>query len=137
MSDETFIRAPASGVLGAFSRLYLPVYLVPVGYFFSARRITFDMQDIAADGSDLSLQTAPLNDPTSSVQYLRSGTRIEWGLPLSPIFPGVPAIPGSQCWDEEEGPQLTGGELFEVQMRLSTGGFKMAVVLEGLLKRVM
>lgn len=133
--NHTRIRVPAAGILGAFSRLYLPVYTVPVGYVFDGRRIAFDMADIAFDGSDLLAQSAPLADPSSTLEYLRSGLRIEWGNPQNPCYPGQGAVPGLQNWGEDEGPHLTGGETFEVKMRLSTGGFRIIVLLEGILSR--
>lgn len=84
---------------------------------------------ISADGFD---QYASGTGPVRAIEYLRSGTRIEYGMPQGPT--GV-QVPGIQTWGAEQGPYLRNGETFEVKIRGLTAQSRFYVTVEGILSR--
>lgn len=105
------------------------VYGIPVGYQFEARRVALDL-DTAADPST---GNVALNVAGRAIEYLRSGTRIEYANPMGPN--AVAQVPGVQTWGEEQGPYLRNGEVFEVKARGLTALARLNVTLEGILTR--
>lgn len=105
------------------------VYAVPVGFEFEARRVTLGL-DTAADPST---GNVALNVAGKTVEYLRSGTRIEYAVPQSPN--AIPQVPGIQTWGAEQGPYLRNGEVFEVRAVGLTANARLSVTVEGILKR--
>lgn len=123
------IRATAIIALDAGGNGTDEVYNVPVGFEFAARRVTLDL-DTAPDPST---GNVPLNVAGKAVEFLRSGTRVEYAVPISPN--AVPQIPGVQTWGSEQGPQFVNGEVFEVKARGLTANAHLSVILEGILRR--
>jgi len=105
------------------------VMVIPPGFEFSARRVTVDL-DTATDPST---GNVPLNVAGKSVEYLRSGTRIEYAAPVSPN--AVAQVPGVQTWGAEQGPYLRNGEVFEVRVTGLTPNSILSVILEGIMRR--
>jgi hypothetical protein len=125
----THIRASQTIRLDANGNGQDEVYVVPPGFEFDVRRVVVDL-DTATDPST---GNVPLNVAGKSVEYLRSGTRIEYAVPISPN--AIPQIPGSQSWGDEQGPYLRNGEVFEVRARGLTANATLIVYLSGLLRR--
>lgn len=124
------VRATQIVILDAAGNAQDEVYSVPVGFEFEARRVMLDL-DTATDPST---GNVPLNVAGRSVEYLRSGTRIEYAIPDSPN--GPPAqVPGIQTWGSEQGPYLRNGETFEIRARGLTAGSRLSVTVEGILSR--
>lgn len=70
-----------------------------------------------------------------SVEYLRSGSRMEYAEPTGPN--GITQVPGIQTWGSEQGPYLLNGEAFEVKARGLTAAARLTVIVDGILhKRV-
>lgn len=105
------------------------VYVIPPGFEFEARRVTFDL-DTATDPNT---GNVALNVAGKAVELLRSGSRIEYAAPTSPN--AVPQVPGVQTWGAEQGPYLRNGEVFEVRARGLTANARLSVVVEGVLRR--
>lgn len=129
----TWISAAASVVLttdtGAGT---VNVYAVPPGYTFEVRRVHLELNTVEVLNAAIPLAGI------GAVQYLRSGARIEWGNPRCSSINGG-SVPGDQNWAEEEGPFLSGGEVFQVRTILilaaSLGAIFTATV-EGILTQV-
>lgn len=139
-ANRTRVRATATfqteSVAGSGS---VDVYTVPPGFELEVRRVQFDGGWIADDGSNLGVRAVPFSALGVDAQYLRSGTRIEWAKPAGvPPITG-PCVPGIQTWSEEEGPLITGGEIFQVRVRLDSAfarGQSVTISLEGILSKV-
>jgi hypothetical protein len=123
------MRATATIKLDANGAGQDEVMVVPPGFEFSARRVTVDL-DTATDPST---GNVALNVAGKAVEYLRSGTRIEYAAPVSPN--AVAQVPGVQTWGAEQGPYLRNGEVFEVRARGLTANAILSVILEGILHR--
>ena len=67
-----------------------------------------------------------------TVEYLRSGTRIEWA---QPQYGAAVQVPGVQTWGTEQGPYIRNGEVFEVRARGLTANATLDVTVEGILRR--
>lgn len=112
--------------------VFLSVFKVPPGFDFDARRVEFDIPSM--DESSLSNALA-IGLGGNSLAYYRSGTRLQWAMPRAlPV--SLPAIPGVETWSREQGPRLTGGEVFEIRLYVHSNnpfilGQMMVVSLEG------
>lgn len=140
-ANRTRVRIPASGTTDPVDGSgFITLYSVPPGFTLEVRRLQFDGSWCKADGTNLATTGAvPLVSGGMSVQYLRSGRRIEWGNPggIPPVTGGC--VPGVQTWGEEQGPFLQGGEVFQVQYRLNQASARngvLLVTLEGILSKV-
>lgn len=125
------VRAAESVTLDATGAAKVDVYKVPAGMRFEARRVVIDM----GDASDVARNSVNLSAAGVSAQYLRSGTRIEWALPVSQE--GGFRVPGVETWGAQQGPSLVNGEVFQVQVLLGGGkaGVTMTVLVEGVLTK--
>lgn len=123
------IRAAESAALDATGAAAIDVYKVPAGDEFEARRVVIDM----GDATDAARNSINLGGAGVSVQYLRSGVRIEWALPVSQE--GGFKVPGVETWGSQQGPVLKNGEIFQVKALLGAGkaGVTMTVLVEGIL----
>lgn len=121
------VRAPANIALDANGNGQDEVYPCPVGMEFVVRRVTLDL----SSATDPSTGNVPLNVAGKYVQYLRSGTPIEYGVPASPN--AAPQVPGVQTWGSEQGPYLRNGEVFEVKVVGLTAAAILRVTVEGIL----
>lgn len=126
------VRAGATLVLDANGIAQEEVYSVPIGFEFEARRVFMDLSSVTE--STLPVGTINLSGAGLSVQYMRSGTRIEWANPASPVGSGG-RVPGTQTWGSQQGPYLRNGEVLEVRAVLGAGhaGDTLIVMLEGIL----
>lgn len=126
------VRDAGTVVLDANGAGTLDVYKVPLGYELQVRRVVFDT---GVSIANLVTGTFPLNGPGVGVMYLRSGNRIEFGAPISPISSAGARIPGSQTWGDQQGPVLSNGELFQVAVILgaTAANINLTVNLEGIL----
>ncbi len=124
--DVTHIRAGASVLLNSAGAGTVEVYKCPAGYTFELRRVV------------LAISTA--SDPYTGnvlfasgtyVTYNRSGSIIEYGIPLAPT--AAAQIPGMQTWAREEGPIIANGEVFEVAAYGLTANAEFTAKIEGLL----
>jgi hypothetical protein len=123
------IRATAIVALDANGNGTDEVYAVPVGFEFAARRVTLDLDT----ASDPNTGNVALNVAGKAVEFLRSGTRVEYAVPISAN--AIPQIPGVQTWGAEQGPQFVNGEVFEVKARGLTPNAHLSVIVEGILRR--
>lgn len=105
------------------------VYNVPVGFQFEARRVVLDL-DTAADPNSGNVL---LNIAGRAVEYLRSGSRIEYGAPFGSN--GQIQVPGIQTWGSEQGPYLRNGETFTVRVKGLTPNSILTVNVEGILSK--
>jgi len=121
------LRAPANILLDAAGNGQDEVYTVPVGWELEVRRVTVDI----STAGDPSTGNVALNVAGRAVEYLRSGTRIEYAVPL--YGPNV-QVPGVQSWGLQ-GPYLRNGETFEVRARGLTANAILLVSIEGVLSR--
>lgn len=126
---EERVRAAANIKLDASGSGQDEIYTVPLGFEFEARRVSLDLDT----ASDPSTGNVALNVAGKFVRYLRSGTPIEYAVPISPN--AVPQVPGVQSWGDEQGPYFRNGEVFEVLARGLTGASILAVTVEGILRR--
>lgn len=128
------VRAPEHVVLDATGTGTIQVYKVPAGYEFEVRRVILDLS--TATENNLPAVTVSLAGGGLSLQYLRSGTRIEWGNPASPAAVGGGGyVPGSQTWGKQQGPSLRNGEVFQIRAILGAGlaGVELIATVEGIL----
>lgn len=123
------LRAPANIQLDAAGNGQDEVYSVPLGFELEVRRVTVDLNTAA----DPSTGNVPLNVAAKTVEYLRSGTRIEYAVPTSPN--AIPQVPGVQTWGDQQGPYLRNGETFEVRARGLTANAILIVTLEGIITK--
>lgn len=105
------------------------VYAPPMGFELEVRRVALDLSTAA----DPSTGNVPLNVAGKTVEYLRSGTRIEYAVPQSPN--AIPQVPGVQTWGDQQGPYLRNGEVFEVRVRGLTPNATLLVSLEGIISK--
>lgn len=122
------VRASRTVQLDATGAGQDEVYTVPPGWEFETRRIVLDL-DLATDPNT---GNVALNAAGRAVEYLRSGTRIEYGLPQGPAGAQVPGV---QTWGAEQGPYLRNGEVLEVKVRGLTANAILTATVEGILKR--
>src|SRR6266498_330580 len=124
------VRAPVTTQLDANGAATIGVYDVPSGFELEVRRVQFDLGSVTE--TTFSASAVLLNAAGVSVQYLRSGLRIEWGAPSSPN--GI-TVPGIQTWGSEQGPYLRNGEAFQVKVNFGAalGGVTLTVSMEGIL----
>lgn len=123
------VRATASVKLDAAGNAQDEVFVVPAGYEFALRRVTLDL-DSAADPST---GNVALNVAGKTVEYLRSGTRIEYAAPVSPN--AIPQVPGVQTWGDQQGPYFRNAEVFEVRVKGLTANALLSVIAEGIMSR--
>lgn len=121
------VRANAIVLLDASGNGQAEVYTIPVGFQFEARRVFLDLDT----ASDPSTGNVALNVAGKAVDYLRSGTRIEYAVPFGPN--AASQIPGVQTWGSEQGPYFRNGEVFEVRARGLTANARLSVTVEGIL----
>lgn len=112
---EDRVRAGCTIQLDANGAGQEEVFTCPMGFEIEVRRVFLDLS--SATESTLNAATVSLGGAGVSVQYLRSGTRIEWALPVSPIGTGF-RVPGTETWGSQQGPYLRNGETFEVRALL-------------------
>lgn len=128
------VRAVATGRFGVDLTVpvIVPVYKVPVGYRFEARRVNLDSGFINETNT---LQGAVMG-PGNAIQFLRSGQRIDWPFTQCAVISNG-CFPGIITWGDEEGPTLTSGEVFEVRILLSASAAfadsTVTITLEGIL----
>lgn len=128
------VRSPAVVLLDGSGIGQDEVYTVPMGFELEVRRVTLDLS--TATESTLSITSVNLSGAGVSIQYLRSGQRIEWGLPVSPL--GGFRVPGIETWGSEQGPCLRNGEVFEVRAVLGAAlaaNATLTVTMEGILTK--
>lgn len=123
------VRLAASIVLDANGNGQDEVYTVPIGYEFAARRVFLNLSSASGPVTG----AVALNVAGKFIAFLRSGTLIEYAIPLAPT--AIAQVPGVQTWSNEEGPYLRNGETFEVQALGLTAGAGLTVTLEGILAR--
>lgn len=126
-ATETALLAAGTGASGVFD-----VYKVPSGAEFAIRRVTFDLSSVT--GATLAASAVPINIPSSFIKYLRSGTLIEYAVPIGPAL--TAKVPGAQTWGDEQGPYMRNGEVFQIDCALITApgpGSQLTVTVEGLL----
>lgn len=132
------IRAAATVVTDPVTGLAeIDVYNVPAGFTFEARRVQWDGGFIADDGSNLS-NAASIFSAGTFMRYLRSGQLIEIAKPNNLAGITNCSVPGIQTWADEQGPQLTGGETFQVRFALTSAaarGQSVTVTVEGILSQ--
>lgn len=128
------VRAGAAIILDATGAGQDEVYTVPTGWELEVRRVVIDLSSV----TELTLQSASVNLTTAglAVQYLRSGTRIEWANPTSPIAT-TGRVPGVQTWGNQQGPYLRNGEVFAVRALLGAAqaGLTLGVLMEGIITK--
>lgn len=127
--QRTRIREPAQVQLDGSGSGVVAVYKIPAGFQFEVRRVTLDI----GGAVDPSTGNVPLNVAGKYVKYRRSGSLIEYGVPVSPN--AVPQVPGVQTWGEQQGPYLRNGEVFEVEAKGLTANQLLTVIIEGILDR--
>ncbi len=125
---EERVRAPATIQLDVNGNGVDEVYSPPVGFEFEARRVQIDLSSAA----DPATGNVALNAAGKTVEYLRSGQRIEWG---QPQYGAAVQVPGVQTWGDEQGPYIRNGEVFEVRARGLTANATLDVTVEGILRR--
>lgn len=125
--QRTRMRVEAQVMLNAAGNGQVEVYSIPAGYAFEARRVSLNI----GGSTDPSTGNVPLNVAGKFVAYLRSGSLIEYAVPVSPN--AVPQVPGAQNWGAEQGPYLRNKEVFEVQAQGLTPNQMLTVILEGIL----
>lgn len=125
--ERSRIRAEAQVQLNASGNGVVEVYTVPTGMAFEARRVTLFL----GGATDPSTGNVPLNVAGKAVVYQRSGSPIEFAVPMSPN--AVPQVPGVQTWGMEQGPYIRNAETFEVAVIGLTANAILSVILEGIL----
>jgi hypothetical protein len=125
---EERVRAAGTIALDVNGNGTEEVYNPPVGFEFEARRISLDL----STSTDPATGNVTLNAAGKTVEYLRSGTRIEWG---QPAYGAAVQVPGVQTWGDEQGPYVRNGEVFEVRARGLTANATLDVTVEGILRR--
>jgi hypothetical protein len=125
---EERVRAAGTIALDVNGNGTEEVYNPPVGFEFEARRISLDL----STSTDPATGNVTLNAAGKTVEYLRSGTRIEWG---QPAYGAAVQVPGVQSWGDEQGPYIRNGEVFEVRVRGLTASATLDVTVEGILRR--
>lgn len=125
---EENVRAAESLSLSATGGGTVEVFEVPVGFELDVRRVSIDL----AGAADIGTGQIALG-AGKTVEYLRSGTRIEWG---QPSFNGVAQVPGVQTWGKQQGPYLRNGEVFEVRFTgIGAVVQNVVVQMQGILRR--
>lgn len=124
---QTRIRAAGTVTLDGTGGGTEEVYTPPAGFEFEARRVSLDLDTATDPGTGQVALGAG-----KTVEYLRSGTRIEWG---QPQFGAAVQVPGVQTWGDEQGPYIRNGETFEVRVRGFTANAHLGVTVEGILRR--
>lgn len=128
------VRAGATIILDAAGVGQDEVYQVPMGFEFEVRRVQLELSDVGE--SNLPAGVLSLGTAATSLQYLRSGTRIEWGFPVSPVASSPGRVPGIQTWGDQQGPFLGNGEVFEVRAVFPTKpNVTLTVLVEGILTK--
>lgn len=127
---ESRVRAAATIALDASGNGQDEVYTVPAGFEFEARRVVLDLNTAA----DPSTGSVVLNVAGKYVQYLRSGTVIEYGNPVGST--GSIQVPGKETWSREQGPYFRNDEVFEVKVVGLTASAILKVWVEGILRRL-
>jgi hypothetical protein len=125
---EERVRGAAIIALDATGGGVDEVYSPPLGFEFEARRVQVDLSTAADPASG----NVALNAAGKTLEYLRSGTRIEWA---QPQYGGAVQVPGVQTWGNEQGPYIRNGEVFEVRARGLTANATLVVTVEGILRR--
>ena len=125
---EYRVRGAATIALDATGAGQDEVYNPPLGMEFEARRVSIDL----ASATDPFTGAVLLNAAGKTIEYLRSGTRIEWG---QPSYGAAIQVPGVQTWGDEQGPYIRNGEVFEVRARGLTANGSLDVTVEGILRR--
>lgn len=122
------VRATATIALDANGNGQDEVYNPPLGFEFAARRVAVEL----STATDPATGNVALNAAGKTVEYLRSGVRIEWG---QPQYGGAVQVPGVQTWGDQQGPYVRNGEVFEVRARGLTANATLEVTVEGVLRR--
>lgn len=121
------VRAAETFQLDANGNGETPVYTVPAGFQFEVRRIVLDCDEA---GGPSGAGKITLDAAGESVEYLRSGTRIEYG---QPEYGPAVQIPGIQTWGAQQGPYLRNDETFSVRANGLTANVHIGVSVEGIL----
>lgn len=98
------------------------VYKVPMGMEFGLRRVSLGITTV----TDPSTGAISINAAGKYIEYLRAGTRIDYG---QPQYGTAYQIPGAETWGEQQGPFLKNGEVFEVK---ATGLTALATLIVGI-----
>lgn len=127
------IRAAQAIILDANGIGEDAIYAVPTGFELEVRRVMIDLS-LVTEGT-VSVNSVNLAGAGVSLQWLRSGNRIEWALPVSPL--GGFRVPGIQTWGSQQGPYLRNGERFEARAVLGAAraGATITVLMEGILTK--
>jgi hypothetical protein len=125
------VRASADILLDGNGAGTVDVYKVPLGYELEVRRVAVDLTDVTP--ATFVAQSINLATAGVALQYLRSGTRIEWALPQSSL--GGFRVPGIETWGSQQGPYLQNGEIFQVEALLGRTGGTLIVNMEGILTK--
>lgn len=123
------IRATAVISLSAAGAGEADVYTVPAGWEFEIRRVVLDLDE--AGGPNGAGKIA-LDAVGEAIEYLRSGTRIEYG---QPEYGSAVQIPGAQTWGREQGPYLRNDETFSIRASGLTANAHVNATVEGILYR--
>lgn len=124
---ETVVRASGQVNLDGTGSATEELYTVPPGFEFEVRRVSMDLDTASDPGTGQVALGAG-----KTVEYLRSGTRIEWG---QPAFGGAVQVPGVQTWSRQQGPYLRNGEVLEVRAKGLTANAKLVLQVQGILRR--
>lgn len=127
--EATHIRAAESITLDAAGAGQDEVYKVPTGYGFFLRRVSL----LLSSATDPATGNVALNVAGQYIAYLRSGTLIEFAIPVAATAQAQ--VPGVQTWAFEEGPYLRNGEVFEIKAAGLTAGAQLIVQIQGILQR--
>lgn len=128
------VRASAVITLDANGVGQDEVYGPPPGWELEIRRVQVDLQSV--NETNFPAGSIPLSTAGVSLQYLRSGTRIQWGNPESGAGAGG-RVPGLETWGAEQGPYLRNGEVFEVRAVLGApvANQVLSIYMEGILTK--
>lgn len=104
------------------------VYKVPMGMEFGLRRVSLGITTVVDPNTGI-----PINTVGKYIEYLRAGTRIDYG---QPSYGAAYQIPGAETWGEQQGPFLKNGEVFEVKATGLTAAATLIVGIVGIQRKV-
>lgn len=124
---RTTIRAAANLPLDASGDGIVSAFTVPPGYEFMLRRLAFNL----SSATDSFTGAVQLGVAGVWIKLLRSGTLIEYSMPVGPTT--HIQVPGVQSWSEVEGPYLSNGEELQIQANGLTASADLNIEATGLL----
>lgn len=128
MLDESkvqMVRTAQVVQLDANGNGQVEVYKVPMGMEFALRRVSLGITSV----SDPSTGAISINAAGKYIEYLRAGTRIDYG---QPSYGAAFQVPGAETWGDQQGPFLKNGEVFEVRATGLTANATLIVGIVGI-----